>query len=380
MTRRAVILALAGALLGVVGWWFVNNFGFTTERVYVGYSGEARRDPWFAARLLLERMGKQVSTQSLLTSTAGLPQGGTLVLPAYRAGMDPPLVDALFAWVDQGGQLIAGVESPYGRDPLLEALEVEAHWPEDDDERPVQPPQPETIKLPDGRSLRVDLRHEVVLAGGPAAVWRHAGPEGDRIQVFERGRGRIVVLSTLDPFANRALNQLDHAPLLWHLMRDAGPSVVLVRHLESVTLLAWLREHALAVLVALAGLLALWLWRVAPRFGPLQPGAAQPRRSLLEHLQAVGRFHADQQHLARLLRQVRDEAQALFERAAPLSAGLEGPARLREASRLTRLRPRELLQAFTGSISTRNEFSNAVRTLAAFRRRLARSAHRESTR
>jgi len=376
VTRRAVILALTGVLLGVVTWWFTTHFGFTTQRVYVGYSGEARRDPWFASRLLLERMGKQVTTQTLLTSTATLAPGATLVLPAYRAGMDPPLVHALLDWVEQGGQLIAGVESPYGKDALLEAFDVRAQWPDDDDERPAQPQVPEVIALPDGRRLRADLRHSVVLDGGPTAVWRHTGPEGDRILVFERGRGRIVVLSTVEPFHNAELNRLDHAPLLWHLVQDAAPGVVVVRHLDSVTLFAWLREHALAALVALAALLALWLWRVTPRFGPLQPGSSGARRSLLEHLQAVGRFHADHNHLARLLHQVRGEAQALFERAAPLSAGLEGPARLREASRLTRLRPRELLQAFTGSVSTRHEFSNAVRTLAAFRRRLARSAHR----
>ena len=65
---------------------------------------------------------------------------------------------------------------------------------------------------------------------------------------------------------------------------------------------------------------------------------------------------------------------------APLAAALEGPARLREASRLTGLRPRELMQAFAGRAVTRQEFSNAVRTLAAFRRRLARRLKREPTR
>ena len=45
MSNRAIILALVGALLGLGGWWFSQNFGFGPQRVWVGYSGEARVNP-----------------------------------------------------------------------------------------------------------------------------------------------------------------------------------------------------------------------------------------------------------------------------------------------------------------------------------------------
>jgi hypothetical protein len=57
---------------------------------------------------------------------------------------------------------------------------------------------------------------------------------------------------------------------------------------------------------------------------------------------------------------------------APLARGLDGAARLREASRLTRINPRELVHAFSGAPATRHDFSNMVRTLARFRRQLTR--------
>lgn len=385
MNRRAVVLVLVGVALGLTGWWVTRNFGFTTEREYVGYRGEAREDRYYAARLFLEGMGKTVSRHATLHTVDALPPDATVLLPGSRANVDPPLARALLAWVERGGRLIVCVCGPSGKDPLLDPLGIEAQWPDDEDENENEDqnkdePAFELVILGDGTPLRADLHDSYVLQYDGPAAWRHTGPDGDRILVLQQGRGRLVVFSTLRPFSNGGLDQLDHAPLLWHFVQQAGPQIVVVRQLERLSLPAWLAEQARPVLVALAVLVLFWLWRVIPRFGPLQPGDAPQRRSLLEQLRAVGRYHADQRRLPQLLQQVRDDAQALFSRAAPLAAGMDASARLREASRLTRLRPRELMQAFAGTVTTRHEFSNAVRTLAAFRRRLVRSAPRTADR
>lgn len=388
MSRRAVVLILAGVLLGVLGWWITSNFGVTKQRVFVGWRGEARHNPYFAAALLLERMGKSVTRQAHLASVEEVPEGVALFLPRHLADLDPPGVQALLAWVERGGYLVLGVESvPWEQvpEPLLEALGVRVEE-EDEEEKEKEfarpgPPPPEELALPDGTQLHADFFGSPILTdAAPPAQARYTGPHGHRILVYERGRGRILVVASLFPFNNHSLNEADHATLLWHLFSDAGPRIVMVNRLYSVSLLEWLVDHALPALVALGVLVALWLWRVVPRFGPLLPSDATPRRSLVEHLRAVGRFQADSQQLGRLLQQVREDAQAAFQRAAPLAAGLDGTARLREASRLTGLRPRELMQAFTGNVSTHHEFSNAVRTLAAFRRRLARRSQPEGSR
>jgi hypothetical protein len=70
---------------------------------------------------------------------------------------------------------------------------------------------------------------------------------------------------------------------------------------------------------------------------------------------------------------VRADCVELFSRRAPLAQGLDDAARLREAARMTGVRPRELVQAFSGRTDTPADFSNAVRTLANFRRRLKQS-------
>ena len=134
MNNRAVVLALAGALLDALAWWFTQHFGFNTERVYVGFSGEARANPYFASRLLLERMGMRVHQTVEVSKPEALPQGATLVLAAARGELDPPTVDALLEWVENGGHLVVGVEYEMGRDWLLSKLEVAAQWPDDDDD------------------------------------------------------------------------------------------------------------------------------------------------------------------------------------------------------------------------------------------------------
>lgn len=58
-----------------------------------------------------------------------------------------------------------------------------------------------------------------------------------------------------------------------------------------MSLWTWLADHAALALISLAMLLAVWLWRVVPRFGPLMPGAAAADQKLSSHLEAVGRFY-----------------------------------------------------------------------------------------
>ena len=388
---RALALALGGALLGAGAWWFTQNFGFTEKDVYVGYSGEARVNPYFAARLLLERMGRRVQQKVDLSQPQALAEGATLVLAAGRHELDPPTLDALLAWVERGGHLVIGVETVDEHDALLAAVQVRAQWPPDDEDthRAARPPPAlpregvisdgdggavDEVVLEDGRRLRANLAPAPLLVDlQDDSIWRHDSDGGARILALAWGEGRITLFATLRPFNNRNLGEFDHAELLWQIVAPARtPELYLVRHLETVSLPSWLAQHAPLSLIGIAVFIALWLWRVALRFGPLAPSPPRDRRSLLEHLRAVGRYYADARQQTRLLGLLRNDCLALFARLAPLARGLEGAARLREASRLTRINPRELLHAFSGAAASRNDFFHMVRTLARFRRRLTR--------
>jgi hypothetical protein len=395
LRSRALALALGGALLGAAAWWFSQNFGFTERDEYVGLSGEARVNPYFAAKLLLERMGLRVQQKVDMARPETLADGATLVLAARRDDIDPPTLDALLAWVERGGHLIVGVETVDEHDPLLPAIRVQAYWPQVDEPRDepaaARPPAAAGGEQP-ARQSSTDTLEEVVLENGRAlrmrpvrgplladlqedSIWSHDTDEGARILAVAWGEGRITLFSTLRPFDNTRIGALDHAELLWQIVAPArGPELYLVRHLETASLPRWLLQHAPLALAAAAVFIALWLWRVMLRFGPLVPAASHDRRSLLEHLRAVGRYYAGARQQSRLLALLRADCLALFGRLAPLAHGLEGAARLREASRLTRINPRELLHAFSGAAASRNDFFHMVRTLARFRRRLTRRA------
>ena len=383
MKTRPIVLALVGALLGLGAWWFTQNFGFGRERVWVGYSGEARINPLYAARLLLEQLGLHVQQQANLSELNRIPQRATLLLAADRSDMDPVAARNLLAWVEHGGTLVVGVEHALDHDQLLDFLGVAASWDMKADRAAGgKPTGPDTVTFPDGARFRVNLFPSPRLTDEDEnSVWSYESRGGARILEFAWGDGRITLLSTMRPFTNPEIGQYDHAALLWHLVggKEAPTEIFLIRHLDSQSLLAWLRDRAPAAIAALGVVLVVWLWRVGPRFGPITPSPTPDRKSLLEHIRALGRFYSDQKQTPGLLKLLREDCLELFGRSAPEARGLDGAARLREAARLTGLRPRELLQAFTAPVTTPHEFSIAVRTLASFRRRLARRQAKEGS-
>jgi len=369
MSNRTFYFAAAGLILCLSAYLFTQNFALVRERVWVGLRGEARVNAWLAARMLLTRMGSRVQESSDLSRLERFPADGTVFLAADRKELDPATATRLLEWVSDGGRLIIAAQRPLTRDPLLESLGITVQ----DDEYRKSDPKAEDVELPDGMRLRVDLLPSARLYDKDgAATWRYASQGAIRMLQIPYDDGMVTVLSTFRPFSNHDIGRLDHAELLWHLASDNGRpvDVWLVRHLDMRSLPQWLVSNALPFVVALGVFLALALWRAIPRFGPLQPNPAPNRRSLVEHLSAMGRFYSMQRLLPRLIQIVRHDDLELLGGRAPETRGQDGAARLKSAARLTGLRPRDLLQAFTAPVTTPHEFTSAMRVLAAFRQQL----------
>jgi hypothetical protein len=140
----------------------------------------------------------------------------------------------------------------------------------------------------------------------PAAPRRGHGDGAGGLAVAEVpvGRGRIVIVANLtEVWTNSQIGLRDHAAFLWALARLDGPSAPLLfttlppAEITAATIAR--RGWPLLVGVALLGLLA--LWRVLPRQGPTWRPPAPARRQLGEHLQAVGTFHLRNGHHPRLV-------------------------------------------------------------------------------
>ena len=57
MKTRDILIVILIASLGITGVvWLRANFDQETNKVMVGFRGEARRNPWLAAERLLDRM------------------------------------------------------------------------------------------------------------------------------------------------------------------------------------------------------------------------------------------------------------------------------------------------------------------------------------
>lgn len=115
--------------------------------------------------------------------------------------------------------------------------------------------------------------------------------EGKYLFVFEEGKGHIVVAPN-NEFINATIGEFDNGEILLHLMQlnPQGKQLTLVMQLDIPhwETILW-ASYKYAIIGSLC-LLSLLFWRAIRRFGPLLPEPDQERRSLIEHIDASGRW------------------------------------------------------------------------------------------
>jgi hypothetical protein len=326
VNRRMFIVPATVLVLGAVALWVLSSMERVPRQVWVGYSGEARHNPWLAGQRLLERMGRATARATSVPDLKALPADGTLVLPRRLALVNREEQLKLLQWVDGGGHLIVEAELPRQPDPLLDALGVTR--------KSINRKRTSSFvvaQLPGAPApLKVQMAEWRALDAGDA-VFALKGEEATWLLHLQRGAGRVTAVSELAFAANASIGKLDHAQFLWQLA-GLGPGrgkVTFFHSPQKLSLAEWLREHAWAVLVAGALLLAAWLWRVVPRFGPVAPDPEPARKRLLDHLRASGRFQWSSGGAGALAEAARDAALRRVLRAHPDFAAL-GPAEREE--------------------------------------------------
>jgi hypothetical protein len=320
-----VLLALA---IGAVVWWNA-TFVRVPAKVWIGPSGEARLRQFLAAERFAERMGLAAKELRSLPDVDALAPGGVLLMPGRRQLLDAQRMDRILAWVQNGGHLIAEAEAQGVADPLFDLLAVrriDAPWITD----------PLAVTFADGAALKVALRSRLGLEPPTGRLLiRAASGESVRLASFGRGRGVVTVSASLDFARNFQIGDQDHAEFLWRLMQATPATHLAVYwHPQRLSLWGFLAENAAAVLAAGLALLVVWLWRIAPRFGPVAPDAPPARRRLLDHLRASGRYYWALNLRERLLIAARDAALRRVLRAQPEFAAASPPER---AARLAAL-------------------------------------------
>ena len=349
------MLALVAA--GVI--WFLSAFERVPSKEWVGPSGEARRNPYLAAERFAARMGLQARQLRSLPELDALDPRGALLLPSRRQALDPRRVQQLVAWVDGGGHLIVEAELVGVSDPLLELLGVERS------PVPRAAAKPLPVELPGGRKLAVSILGSMTLqAPNREPHFRVGTADAARVIAFEHGKGMVTAVTGLHFVRNNLIATNDNAEFVWHLLQlTPAPALEVFLRPERLSLWGFLKEHAASVLAAGAVLLVLWLWRTAPRFGPVRPDLPAARRRLLDHLRASGRFYWTQDLRGKLVIAARDAALRRISRAQPDFAQASLGERSERLAALLGIAPEEATRFMTAGDSVRGaDFIRVVHT------------------
>jgi len=297
MANRLFIAFLLALLLGLLAWggsWFLRNFERHSEEIRSGYSAAARRNPLLAAERFLRRLDMRVESLSGRGYLKQTPlQPGMLLVKDLGPSLPPRQQQALLDWVEAGGHLIASLarvpDEDLAGNRLLELLQVELVEVEDPDQEGSEPVE---FALP-GRDKTVRVGFEpsrVLRTEREDLLWRVSGNQGAHLLSLAWGGGRITLLSDNRFLNNSAIEQQDHALLLAWLARGHQRGWLLYSsQMPSLPVLAWRAAPQLILSGLLLGPMLIW-W-LTLRSGPILQRYDPPRRSLLEHLQAVAEFH-----------------------------------------------------------------------------------------
>lgn len=376
MSREGLWSIAITAVFGLGAIWFLLNFDLAPTREWVGMSGEARRNPYLALERLAERMGMPAHEVRSLAELGALPPRGVLLLPQPRGDLARRERARLLEWAANGGHLVIEAEPTGTPDPLLDALGVTRKAV-----RSSGPRKPAEIAWPGAtRTLRADLSPRQVLEAKAPRI-AEGGQAGAMLLQLTRGDGRVTVINDFAFLQNRAIGAHDHAELGWRILSASGPATVLrvFNNPQRLSLTRWLRANAPAVLAAAAAFLVLWLWRIAPRFGPIAPDPERARRSLLDHLRASGRFLWNAGQREELAEAAREAALRRVSRANPDFASITRGERRARLANSFGLAPEDAERVLAPqSPRTMPEFVRCIRVLQIIHDRLARGRRLDS--
>lgn len=327
-----ILVILAGCL-----WWFT---AFEKRWVARHYVSEAlRNNPMLATTRLLSSRGFSVRTETTLREALlkPLPQG-TLLIAENGGIVTPEQAHLLLAWVRQGNTLIMrpkwgsdaeeddedGAEKRQGKggagmdtDPVAARFGVALRHVkcECKNREPAPPKESGPYTPPEFTARPADRLSDFTLPGASYAlqldasyVGMHADKSrpaplygdvaGDAVRIYAEGRGHVVLVAQ-SYFNNHQLARYDHAEMLLGLAqlrqganngKSSAAHFIIVRDIDMAKWYVALWDNFRPALIGAGCMLLLLLWTALRRFGPTLPEPALERRSLIEHIDASGRW------------------------------------------------------------------------------------------
>ena len=324
MSRRvAWLIGIVMAIgLGLGAYSLYQRLEIIESTTRISLEGEARKNPLYAARLFLHRMGIPAESKPSVQGLT-LPDINTvLIISSKRKTLSRKRVNDLYAWVQAGGHLIARSVDDIDYYKYLKNKTEDEDYSSDD-------PLQSLMLLSTGD--RIDARDndsQVNIKGSKRPLKLVLDrfypiespddfPQNDELIKVKKGvfilrrkvdKGMITLVSDFSFMNNRKIRDADHAELLWQLVHglDTPDEVWLIHNDEMPALWRILWRTAWAFIISLTLLFVLWIYRSAHRFGPLIPKEPENRRSLIEHIAASGNFYWKNKQKKKLIESTRD--------------------------------------------------------------------------
>ena len=198
----------------------------------------------------------------------------------------------------------------------------------------------------------------------------HYDEKREHLLYFDIGEGSVTITSDNTIWANQRIDCHDHAYGLWRLVNPDGRVWFLINQ-DAPSLAAILWRNASYGVIAGIVALALWLWALSVRFGPILVVEQSGRRSLAEHIYASAMLLWRKQQHPQLLNILRKE---IFERIEEQHPNLDQPSgdqRLEFLHQLTGIAKADIKQAlFADGLHHPQEFAAAIAHLQTIRKQL----------
>ena len=369
MKRQHVInAAIALFVVAVIAWIAANTY-WEQYDWQSGLQGEALTEPFYAAQRLAGELGARTRVRHELVAVP--PPNAVIVVGTWSWNIIPERRERLERWVSDGGRLVAS------RDLLMDPGFSE--WTgvkrtkagKEAASSPLTPTVGETDKT--NRRWKIcNLVDIYYLTTSRKVSWRlndtntHA-----QIVRIPIGRGSVTIINS-EPFTQDTLTCGDNAHLFVAATQlRAGDDIEFLTASSGSSLLELIWKYGAPIVLLLAALIALWLWRSGVRFGPLMAEPDMARRSLAEQIRGTGKFTlrfggGRALHAA--------TSRALDETAAhqvPHYGRLSSEERIATLAPLTGLGSADLAAALDGSVARNpHELRKAIATLELARRHM----------
>ena len=367
------------------GIWFLANYELVEETYHTPPGKEARKNPYLAAERFL--IQNNVDTESLGGSKLldELPSpSDTIFLSNHKHDglLTEERQQNLYDWIYDGGHLITVIHSLWDEelnssdDPFLDSFGIRQYKYEYSNDELEETPPLETQFAGGGETLTIDFNPRFYMIDQDEAAY--AGIEnGDGYHLIQIavGNGILTVLTDDIFLRNKKIGEYDHALFFHNLIQNSAPEETpsklwIIHDLEFPSLLTLIWHKAPYAVITFSLLFIFALWAAYNRFGPPLLDKDHNRRSLLEHLDACGRYHWRHDEGNGLLTTLREQLQQLLETRHPRWHQLSSQEQIEWLSKRSNQPKLTLSRALLHQPQNEHEFTQIVQTLKSLRKTL----------